>query len=709
MRVRTIRLLVLTAFVASASPGSAHIITQIIGATGDGAGKTLSGAGDIAVNSSGNVYVTGVGSKNVFKITPGGMITEIMGWGELPPELWELMPRPEGLAADGLGNVYVPWCGSDNAVKITPGGVITEIINAAGDGAGNTLSCPAAIAVDGWGNVYVAGGSRSTSSVFKIRPDGVITKIIDETGDRTGHELDHPAAIAVDGSGNVYVAADGHHNAFKITPGGQITQIIDEIGDGVGNTLEDPYGIAVDSSGNCYVAGMSSNNAFKVTPRGVITKIIDLTGDGAGNTLCYPSGIAVDGLGNVYVTGGLCSFDSSGCSLGVDGGVAFKITPGGIITVIIETAGDGTGNEFYYGSGIAVDDSLNVYVAGDDEAFKITGVPWVGTGLTQDDPIVPSGDCDYCDSPAARSVCLVCLDQSRPCFQICDVPTETWIDPPIARGYEYEMTTEGAVFTHILDFPVGFSGPFTVYADGTLVPGSFGPGDSVGFGAGVSKFVVTGITPPVDAMQANSFPIKLAFTDQASFRMRPLGCGATPALTCQEGWQKGSLSVKESKPGSEKVGIKFKAGPELSQSDFGNPLVTDGTEYDTCIYNNAGNLIASLSIVGAGADCGGRECWKSLGDAPPNGEGYFYRDRAMTSDGTQKLKLKAGSLGSSSIQFNARNNARKEQTSLPTGIAQALASATSVTVQLTRSDAAECFSMMLSEIQKQEPDFFRVK
>jgi hypothetical protein len=44
-----------------------------------------------------------------------------------------------------------------------------------------------------------------------------------------------------------------------------------------------------------------------------------------------------------------------------------------------------------------------------------------------------------------------------------------------------------------------------------------------------------------------------------------------------------------------------------------------------------------------------------------------------------------------------------------TGIAQALVGATSVTVQLTRSDSAECFSMTLSEIRKQEPDFFKAK
>ncbi len=49
---------------------SAGIITEIIDATGDGAGNGLNGTGDIAVDAAGNVYLTGEFSNNAFKITP---------------------------------------------------------------------------------------------------------------------------------------------------------------------------------------------------------------------------------------------------------------------------------------------------------------------------------------------------------------------------------------------------------------------------------------------------------------------------------------------------------------------------------------------------------------------------------------------------------------------------------------------------------------
>ena len=53
-------------------------ITEIIDASGDGAGSSLSYSRDIAVDGSGNVYVTGDSTNNAFKITPGGVITQII-------------------------------------------------------------------------------------------------------------------------------------------------------------------------------------------------------------------------------------------------------------------------------------------------------------------------------------------------------------------------------------------------------------------------------------------------------------------------------------------------------------------------------------------------------------------------------------------------------------------------------------------------------
>ena len=72
--------------------------------------------------------------------------------------------------------------------------------------------------------------------------------------------------VAVDGAGNVYVAGWVSDNAFRITPAGTITEIIDASGDGAGNTLDGALSVAVDGAGRLYVTGEHSDNVLQITP-----------------------------------------------------------------------------------------------------------------------------------------------------------------------------------------------------------------------------------------------------------------------------------------------------------------------------------------------------------------------------------------------------------------------------------------------------------
>ena len=88
-----------------------------------------------------------------------------------------------------------------------------------------------------------------------------------------------------------------------------------------------------------------------------------------------------------------------------------------------------------------------------------------------------------------------------------------------------------------MDFPIGISAtPFAVSVGANRL-GSFSPGQSVDFvsllGAGVSSFVVSGITPLTDPDNPMAFPIQLDFdTATADFTMTPLkkpDCAIAPA------------------------------------------------------------------------------------------------------------------------------------------------------------------------------------
>ncbi len=344
----------------AAQPAAAQfIITQIIDGTGAGGVNMLEEPNAIAVDAAGNVYVTGQTSDNAFKIAPDGTVTLIIdasgdGAGHM-------LDGPSGIAVDADGNVYVSGFNSDNAFFIRPDGVIVQVIDSTGDGGGNMLDGPCGIAVDADGNVYVTG--QVSDNAFKIRPGGfspIVTEIIDANGDGGGNMLDGPCGVAVDGDGNVFVAGGGIDSTFRIEPDGTITQIIDLNGDGAGQALDGSEGAATDAAGNAYVVGGKSDNAFRITPQGEIEAVIDSTGDGAGNGLDDPIGIAADGDGRAYITGSTSNN-------------VFEILADGTVRQILDSTGDGAGHGLDSPAGIAASSAGDVYVTGlvSDNAFRL--------------------------------------------------------------------------------------------------------------------------------------------------------------------------------------------------------------------------------------------------------------------------------------------------------------------------------------------------
>ena len=156
--------------------GEESTIVQIADATGDGT-VPLELPDGIAVDAGGQRlrrrFRFRESTTAVFGITPLGVIAPILRVGDG-------LELPIGVDVDGAGNVFAAGHVSDSVFKIAPGGQITEVIGAAGDGS-NPLSGPVGVAVDDAGNLYVTG--FFSDNVFKITPTGTTTQIIDSTGD----------------------------------------------------------------------------------------------------------------------------------------------------------------------------------------------------------------------------------------------------------------------------------------------------------------------------------------------------------------------------------------------------------------------------------------------------------------------------------------------------------------------------------------------
>ena len=250
----------------------------------------------LAVDSSGNIYITDTNNNRVLKETlSGGSYTQ----STIPATG---LAGPEGVAVDGSGNVYIANTeggsgGTGNVLLETlAGGSYTQsTIPATG------LADPIGVAVDGTGNVYIAnfnGGSGGTGNVLKETLSG--GSYTQSTIPATG--LAGPIGVAVDSSGNVYIAnieggSSGPGNVLLETlAGGSYTQsTIPATG------LMGPEGVTVDSNGNVYIAntsgGSGTGNVLKETLAGGSYTQSTIPATGLG----FPAGVAVDGSGNVYI------------------------------------------------------------------------------------------------------------------------------------------------------------------------------------------------------------------------------------------------------------------------------------------------------------------------------------------------------------------------------------------------------------------------
>lgn len=279
--------------------------------------------------------------------------------------------HPTGIAIDPSGNVYVSDMLNSTIRKITPDGTVTTLAGAAGQpgyadgtGASARFNRPVDLALDRAGNLYLVEGFNS--NIRKITPAGVVTSLLPPTT-----LLYNLSGIAVDSTGTVYVADSDDHIVEKISSTGQVTIFAGAAGqsgsvDGIGTAarFNSPSGLAFDSSDNLYVVDAINFTIRKITPSGLVTTLAGSPGqsgsvDGLGAAARFlPISLATDKADNIYVT---------------DRDVIRKITPMGMVTTLAgkdqqrgNIDGTGTAARFNIPGGVTVDDVGNLYIVDTD-------------------------------------------------------------------------------------------------------------------------------------------------------------------------------------------------------------------------------------------------------------------------------------------------------------------------------------------------------
>ncbi|MBY0506382.1 MAG: hypothetical protein K2X03_20855 [Bryobacteraceae bacterium] len=299
---------------------------SLFGAPAKATDALLNAPRNLAIDATGQVYLSDFGANRVYRLSPDGQIFHVAGAAdagnaaENATALTAPLKSPTALAFDRAGLLYIADSGN-SAIRRLQRGQLARVTSTGGFNPDLRFATITGLAVDAAsGDLYVAEGRdspvrRISASGAFVFPNGARDVAIDATGtvwladgpfvrkfSRLGSEivagtgsfqfggdggpatearLRSPAAVAAGRDGFVFIADTANHRIRRVSPDGRIDTVAGtgEAGFGgdanlaIAAKLRSPMGVAIDPDGNLWIADTGNHAVRRVNRAGIIDTI----------------------------------------------------------------------------------------------------------------------------------------------------------------------------------------------------------------------------------------------------------------------------------------------------------------------------------------------------------------------------------------------------------------------------------------------------
>jgi hypothetical protein len=351
--------------------------------SGDGGAATsaeLYHPSGVALDTAGNIYIADYANNRIRKVTVStNDISTVAGNGTAGyngdggSAISAELNTPYSVAVDTSGNIYISDTNNYRIRKVTVStGVISTV---AGTGAGGytgnggpavsakitqamglALDTSSNIYFADWGNAVIREVTASTGNISTVAGSGS-NGFSGDGGPATAAKLYYPYGVAVDTAGNIYIADDVNNRIRKVSAStGNISTVAGNgaagySGDGGAATsaaLEYPYGVALDTANNIYIADEGNNRIravgqVKATPSIFVSCSPNPIAYGSETTTCTAT-LSGGATGTVTWTINGGAWTTTSLSGGTTSAGGFSGWNAGTYTIGVAYGGDSNNN-----------------------------------------------------------------------------------------------------------------------------------------------------------------------------------------------------------------------------------------------------------------------------------------------------------------------------------------------------------------------------